>query len=311
MKVAAILGVKDEVEIVGASIAHLRQVGVSRIVVCDCGSTDGTLDVVAAECRRGDVTVTHVDPDQVVDYESQSDHDVALVRETGADWVIILDADEFWIPATGSLLTCESLRSADVVVTHRFNVALTDSHLLLPEPLVPANYGRLEMFTRRVPNFRAFMDEYPEEPFITVTPFYKVMARPSLAGLITAGGHDVQASTGEARRVEAPDLVVAHVPFSTRERFERKVANIRTEMARRPALFAGDYAWHWRRWAEMTPDALAAEYDRQISSAGALEEWRRQGVLQNARDLLGLGNDTGPEAGGGWHTFQKPAVHSA
>src|SRR3712207_3840993 len=93
--IAAILGVKDEVEIIGASIEHLRRIGVDQICVVDYGSTDGTLDIVEAQRRHGDVSLSHVDPDIVVDYDASSAHDLAIARGTGAEWVLVLDADEF------------------------------------------------------------------------------------------------------------------------------------------------------------------------------------------------------------------------
>ena len=72
MSIAAVLGVKDEVELVAASIAHLRRIGVEQIIVSDYGSTDGTLDVLEAQCRVGDVSVMHVDAAATTDCSSWS-----------------------------------------------------------------------------------------------------------------------------------------------------------------------------------------------------------------------------------------------
>ena len=36
--------------------------------------------------------------------------------------MIFLDADEFWLPASGSLKDCEALQAADVVTVERYNV---------------------------------------------------------------------------------------------------------------------------------------------------------------------------------------------
>ncbi|MGE0462984.1 MAG: glycosyltransferase family 2 protein [Vicinamibacterales bacterium] len=284
-RIAAIVGVKDEVELIGASIKHLRQIGVDHIIVADAGSTDGTLDVLEDERRAGGVLVAHVDPATVVDYDTESAHTMALARESGADWVLFMDADEFFIPATGSLKDCRHLRDADVIVADRFNVVVTPDHLLMPAILAPRHYAHLSLFTRQVPDFRRYMDERPHASFVTVRPGPKVMARPSVADALVPGGHDVHASG--ARRAVATDLIVAHVPFTTEDRFERKVANIRKEVAMRPAYFAGGYAWHWRRWAEMTaPGALEAEFARQITDEPAIAGLRREGVLRSAAELL-------------------------
>lgn len=241
------LGVKDEVELIAASMAHLRRIGVDHIAVADYGSTDGTLDVLTDELAHGDVSLTHVDPDRVVDYATASAHDLQLAQATGADWVILLDADEFWIPASGSLRTCAALGLADVVSVDRFNVAVTPQHLLMPLDLTPAHYGSLQLLTRRVPDFKAFVEAHPFEPFVTVVPGPKVVARRAVMRGVTPGGHDVLHDPHAARRAVAHDLIVAHVAFSSLRRFERKVANIRHELVRHPRMFEGTCAWHWRR----------------------------------------------------------------
>lgn len=287
MKIAAVLGVKDEVEIIGASIAHLREIGVDQVAVSDFGSTDGTLDILASERRQGDVTVTHVDPDVVYDYATFSANDVAQAERTGADWVLFLDADEFFIPATGRLRGCRSLNEADVLVLDRFNVVTTAGHLLMPVDLSPGTYDSLWLFTRQVHDFRAFMDRRPDVPFISVRPGPKVIARRAAVKAVAPGGHDVISGGVSVRRASAPDLIVAHVPFSTLQRFERKVANIRAELVRHPRLFEGGYAWHWRRWAEMTaPGAIEAEFARQVTGVEALESMGLAGLVRAAGDLF-------------------------
>ena len=289
MSIVALLGVKDEVELIGLSMAHLRRIGVDRICVVDYGSTDGTLDIVAAERRRhGDVSLAHIDPDLVVDYESSSAHDLALARATGAEWVLVLDADEFWLPVSGSLRTCESLWRGDIVVAERYNVALAANRLLMPSVLAPQFYNRLQLMTRHVPHFRRFVEMHPEEPFITVAPGHKVIGRLTHAAAITPGGHDLTPASPQTRRIVAPDIVVAHVAFSTWPRFERKVANIRSEIVRHPALFAGDLAWHWRRWAGLGDRDLRLEFERQRASAEQLVHWQQAGYLQTAAEVLHL-----------------------
>jgi hypothetical protein len=41
-----LLGVKDEVELIAASVTHLRSIGVDLIIAFDEGSTDGTLEIL-------------------------------------------------------------------------------------------------------------------------------------------------------------------------------------------------------------------------------------------------------------------------
>ncbi|HQZ39702.1 MAG TPA: glycosyltransferase family 2 protein [Vicinamibacterales bacterium] len=300
MKIAAVLGVKDEVELIAASIAHLRAIGVDEVVVSDFGSTDGTLDVLSAERRHGDVTVTRVDPDLVCDYATASAHDVAQAHRTRADWVLFLDADEFFIPVTGRLRDCRLLHEADVLTLDRFNVVITASHLLMPVELSPASYDSLHLFTRQVPDFRLLMETQPDVSFITVRPGPKVMARREAARAIAPGGHDVLSPDVPVRRRQSADLLVAHVPFSTFRRFERKVENIRAEMVHHPRFFEDGYAWHWRRWAEMTePGAIEREFARQLAEGDDLRRLSEAGLVRSAADLFanGTAGAASPRAG--------------
>lgn len=57
MRIAASLSVKDEVERIETSIAHLRAIGVDVIVACDMGSTDGTLDILERYRSDGDFLI--------------------------------------------------------------------------------------------------------------------------------------------------------------------------------------------------------------------------------------------------------------
>ena len=132
MKFAALLGVKDEVELIGACVAQLRSIGVDQIIVSDYGSTDGTLDILADERRCGDLVVESVDVSTIADFDSWSIREIALARSTGADWVLFLDADEFCIPASGTLRDCRRLDEADVLSVDRFNVALTRQQQSMP-----------------------------------------------------------------------------------------------------------------------------------------------------------------------------------
>lgn len=46
LRIAAYLGVKDEVELIERSIDHLRAIGVDYIMACDMSSTDGTAELL-------------------------------------------------------------------------------------------------------------------------------------------------------------------------------------------------------------------------------------------------------------------------
>ena len=157
MKFAALVGVKDEVELIGACISHLRHIGVDQIVVSDYGSTDGTLDILADESRAADLSVRSVDVSTVPDYDRWSVREVVLADLTRADWVLFLDADEFWIPASGALRDTCHLLDADVLSVERFNIALTSQQQSMPVGAwleEPSRPPVVHDFSRRLPPVR-------------------------------------------------------------------------------------------------------------------------------------------------------------
>ena len=89
--VAAVLFVLNEAGIVGDCIRNLMDEGVERVYVAHGASTDGTGDVLKAL----GVTVFDDDsPDAQQQYWIDRLSHIAF--EDGADWVLPVDADEFW-----------------------------------------------------------------------------------------------------------------------------------------------------------------------------------------------------------------------
>ena len=113
------------------------------------------------------------------------------------------------------------------------------------------------------------------------------MARPHVIAGVEPGSHDVTGSAdANILRRAARDLLIAHVPFSTDERFWRKLDNIRTELAQNPAYFNGELSWHWKRWAAMTDNALAHEFARQMPDDTELSLLRDRAVVRSAEEIF-------------------------
>src|SRR5690606_28083571 len=116
---------------------------------------------------------------------------------------------------------------------------------------------------RRPDYLKSFVDANPQIPFISLMPGGKVMARPlAIAGV--APGHHGVISSERGRSVARTALLVAHAAFSSIRRFARKIDTLRAEVASDPEYFAGELAWHWRRWAALDGPALEREFARQV-----------------------------------------------
>jgi len=109
--IAACTVIKDEVDVIDASVRHILSQGVDHVWVSDCQSTDGTREVLA---EIDEVTV--IDTPIPFYWAYQGDYIVSaanLAHEAGADWIIPFDADEWWTGTDGrtiaqALSTCSA-----------------------------------------------------------------------------------------------------------------------------------------------------------------------------------------------------------
>ena len=113
-RIAAYLGIKDEAEIIERSIAHLRAIGVDYIMVCDMSSTDGTA-VILEKYRSDTFSILTLTNDaislRVEEEDTWFSHSLRRYKNAPADWVLFLDADEFWLPASGKSQGLQSARN--------------------------------------------------------------------------------------------------------------------------------------------------------------------------------------------------------
>jgi hypothetical protein len=213
--------------------------------------------------------------------------------------VIFLDADEFWIPATGNIKDCEAFAGADVVSVARFNIPVSLDGPLWPRDLEPSRYHELQLLAEGIPDLHARTRQNPEIPWILGEMESKVMASPRVIGGVTSGLHDIVDNGVPLRRAVANDILVAHLPFSTSSRFERKVKNVgRFFATEKVDLFSGpgawqnnNIAWQWRRWAALAQQGrIDEEFARNVFSVEQLDELQRQGKILSASELLTKGH---------------------
>jgi len=258
MKFAAFLGVKDELDLIDKAIDHLRSIGVDLVFAWDMNSKDGTRELLLGR-SRDDAKLKVIQGDDA-EYDRHNPFAApcgaaAEAARAGYDWLLFLDADEFWLPASGKLADCGNLHEADVLSVPRFNVPISapkgpdDESELTFDTL---HYEDLLLVVGQIPDFRNHIRTNPETPWSRGVPLPKIMARPEFIDSVTMGMHDIVAKAERPLRRATPrDLVIAHLPFTTKSRFARKIANIREFVAFHDQVLGPDRAWHWRRWLEV------------------------------------------------------------
>ena len=286
MKIVAHVGMKDEVELVERCLAQLYAIGVDEVIATDMGSTDGTLELLRARGGdRGRLRLVECDDREPSALREWVPRVTRLVQESGADWAVFLDADELLLPRDGDLRRCAALAHADLLAIDRFNVPLTAAGLELPQPMPPSFYGQLPLVVDPVPELQLRVDADPPVPWSRGVPIPKAMLRPQLVSRVVIGGHDAHPKEGvELRRARPADLVIAHLPFTTRARFEAKVSNIARAIATDPGFFEG-IAWHWKRWVGAHERGMIGEeFQRQVFSDEAMAKLREEGAVVSAAD---------------------------
>ena len=284
--IGAHVGVMDEIDLIAACIGHLRQIGVSQIVVHDMYSTDGTREWLTQ------ATEGHADL-AVVSYPPGTTEDLLIaffaetVRGFHTDWVVMLDADEFPLPRSGDLRQDMAVARGDEVSLRRHNVALGSEGALLPLPVSTEDYADIPLYVRMESRFQWALAENPADYWLRGVPNPKVAVRPTLLQGFGPGMHATRApGAAQATPQVLPGIVVAHLPLTTYKRFAHKIDNVRALFAEQVTWPAG-FGWHWRRWVELAERGeLRAEYDRSICSPAELARLHLEGAVRSAAEVL-------------------------
>ncbi|WP_170125358.1 glycosyltransferase family 2 protein [Jannaschia seohaensis] len=294
-RIAAFLGVKDEVGLIEAAILHLRAIGVDHIIACDISSTDGTGEILDAYRSRNFEVLTL--PDEAIGSRiNEPDGWFAqakrMYEKAPADWVMFLDADEFWLPATGNIKDCIAQTTADVLTVNRYNVVLGPHGPCVPGEMRPDSFDRILLFADRVAKMQLALQADENIPWIRGQVGPKILARINRIEGVTAGQHAAISDHPDLRRAKPSDLIIAHVGLSTLSRFERKLQNLRQIYEREGIDFSDpdeswkkhNVAWHWRRWA--TLHDFDAEFRKNMLRSEEIDDLRWEGVIQSAGQIL-------------------------
>jgi glycosyltransferase involved in cell wall biosynthesis len=235
--VAAVTMVKDEADIIEATVAHMLT-QVDYVVVADNLSTDGTRDILDRLAVQHPHLLVVDDPE--VAYE-QSRKMTGLANlahdDVGADWVVAFDADEIWYSPFH-----------DRVADHLATVA--DQWLVMPARVYDHVATRLDDPDDPDPTSRL---GYRRNVSL---PMHKVACRWRADLTIEMGNHGARYHGGAT--VHEAQLVVRHFPYRSVEQVIRKVRNGAAAYA--ASTLPDQYGAHWRQWGMQSDEWIAAAF---------------------------------------------------
>ena len=289
MKISAVIWAKDEFDMLPRTVGALLRSGVKTVSIMDDDSNDGTslaIDVLCATLPN----VYRIP--KITDLKAALKMDGPvfgpILARDRPDWLLASDPDEFWVPLSGDLRKTRALQTHDLVVVERFNAALRSGEPDLRQLETDSAIRNLPLIVEQVTLSRERMKAEPQHRWVTHKLAPKLMVRPDRLTHFNLGQHKAVGKEGvQLRRTQGQDVVIAHLPLSSFERFERKVNNIRYVFERYDAKFSGDRAWHWRRWLEIQDaGSLREEYDRQFLSETELADQRQSGAVATATQIF-------------------------
>ena len=227
--ITAILMVKNEADIIAATLAHtLTQV--DHVIIADNGSTDGTHDIIASF----DVQLID-DPDPAYRQSQKMTVLAALAAEAGATWVVPIDADELWSTPESTIRDFLPKIPADraIVRAQLFDYVATGAD-------DPAEIDPTKSITcrRRIP-----------------AKLPKVAVRPHVPVTIHQGNHGAQYFHPDP----VDGLIVRHFPYRSPEQMRSKALTGSAALQAAPELPRSS-GQHWRDYTDLEnsrPGAIA------------------------------------------------------
>lgn len=203
--------VRNEEDIIEDGIRYHFSQGVDQFIVMDNLSTDATREIV--ERLSKDVPIKYIF--QPEDDYRQSDWVTAMARKAATDymatWIINSDADEFWVPASGTLKdTLGKIdESISVIEVQRHNAAVTRWNHVKPfnaksHPLINTVFETQSISSHGKP----------------LPP--KIIHRASEDAVIHQGNHSVAELDGEVLK-DYQIIKILHFPYQSLHKYKFKI----------------------------------------------------------------------------------------
>lgn len=258
--------VRNEADVIEGNLRFHLDHGVDFIVVTDNASSDGTTEILEEYAKKGVVHLIH-EPSRVF-------HQHAWVNKMGkmacsmfaADMVFHADADELWLPGSGSL-------KRELFARQQVDV------LSVPvRNMMMAHKGGTERFPRDIAYevthpiikpVRKVMSEVDQQSFFLYRYPNKVIYKTHNGYIdVVQGNHDINPAwrlRGKFTKKLSTDIEILHFPVRGFEQFCQKIINNGEGLENLDLHIGSDakQAWHAKRWyALYKRGKLTEEYAR-------------------------------------------------
>ncbi|RAH96570.1 hypothetical protein DLJ53_32190 [Acuticoccus sediminis] len=267
MKLVSIVSVKDDVEVIGPSVRNRLEAGFDEVVVI---AVEPSAEMRAAAASLADaaggrvhtVLIDALDPaGDFLSFEAEPMRSV--LAATRPDWLLLTDADEFVVAAVADLHDAPELAGEGPLSLQRYNYARrTDetAETMLARLADPAGLPLIAERRIAMKNGLPVPGVRWSEHRISPRPFF----RPRSTRRFDVGAHHLIGPDGTRLRAEgAAGILIAHLPFTSLSRFERKMENVRAHLTAIGGVHAATAA-HWKHWlTRLEEGRLAEEFARE------------------------------------------------
>lgn len=260
MVLIATLLVRDEADVVKENLKHHAAQGVDHIIAIDNGSQDGTVEILEDYAKAGLVELHH-EPSQNYQQSKWVTFMARRAAAQGADWVLNIDADEFWVPRDRSRTLAQVLSEVPTDIS-RIQAVRTDLEGF-------ANYGE-EPWPRRLVwrNMRTVNEN--GKPLLP-----KICHRGDVDVTVPVGNHGAHGPSLDQGAILRRGLLdIYHVPRRSWQQFHTKIKNGGSAIESNPDL-SKNVGWHWR-----------SDYQRLL--AGTLEKAYQKRCLTRSKLIRGI-----------------------
>ncbi len=247
MKLTAVMMVRNEEMVLPVNLAYHRSLGVDEFWIIDNGSTDGTIEFLSASERiHGDIHWRSV-PEPLHQGEATTSIAAEAIK-AGADWILPIDADEFWWSEEGALRgTLVEASDVGALVcgvdnfVQRRSVYHERSDSLMTMTYRAEPIGTTESARELV--------ETGEIGFVEIVYPPKQILRAAGDLTIGIGNHSAENLAGPADACST--IRVLHAPIRSRSALVQRAEHGR----RREAVYSSlNASWHLRRWARLADE---------------------------------------------------------